>query len=151
MQGPLERRRTVAVGLMKPGNGLDRLFDMRRQPASLEVAVRHVNANRPELRPVPDSASRCKEVASLSEPGLGVYTRFQTCQRKKQGGVMPTRISDEAFEFLVARAGLSLSDAEKAELKEVCDGISAMAARVRQPRGRMAEPALTYGFAEEDL
>jgi hypothetical protein len=64
---------------------------------------------------------------------------------------MPSRISDEAFEFLIARAGLSLSDAEKAELKEVCDGISAMAARVRQPRGRMAEPALTYGFAEEDL
>ncbi len=23
--------------------------------------------------------------------------------------------------------------------------------RVRKPRGRMAEPALTYGFAEEDL
>jgi hypothetical protein len=64
---------------------------------------------------------------------------------------MPSRISDEAFEFLIARAGLSLSDAEKAELKEVCDGIAAMAARVRQPRGRMAEPALTYGFAEEDL
>ena len=64
---------------------------------------------------------------------------------------MPSRISDEAFEFLIARAGLSLSDAEKAELKEVCDGIAAMAARVRQPRGRMADPALTYGFAEEDL
>jgi len=26
-----------------------------------------------------------------------------------------------------------------------------MAERVRKPRGRMAEPALTYGFAEEDL
>jgi len=26
-----------------------------------------------------------------------------------------------------------------------------MAERVRNPRGRMAEPALTYGFAEEDL
>ena len=64
---------------------------------------------------------------------------------------MPSRITDEAFEFLVARAGLSLSDAEKAELKEVCDGIAGMAARVRQPRGRMAEPALTYGFADEDL
>ena len=23
--------------------------------------------------------------------------------------------------------------------------------RVRKPRGRMAEPVLTYGFAEEDL
>jgi hypothetical protein len=26
-----------------------------------------------------------------------------------------------------------------------------MAERVRKPRGRMAEPALTYGFADEDL
>jgi hypothetical protein len=26
-----------------------------------------------------------------------------------------------------------------------------MAANVRKPRGRMAEPALIYGFAEEDL
>ena len=64
---------------------------------------------------------------------------------------MPTRITDDAFEYLIARAGLTLTDAEKAELKSVCDGIAAMAERVRQPRGRMAEPALTYGFAEEDL
>jgi hypothetical protein len=64
---------------------------------------------------------------------------------------MPSQITDEAFEYLLARAGLSLSDAEKAELKEVCAGVAAMAARVRQPRGRMAEPALTYGFTEEDL
>jgi hypothetical protein len=64
---------------------------------------------------------------------------------------MPSGISDDALDFLVARAGLSLSAAEKAELKGVYDGIAAMAARVRQPRGRMAEPALTYGFAEEDL
>ena len=63
---------------------------------------------------------------------------------------MPSPITDQAFEYLIARAGLSLSDAEKAELRGVCDGIAAMAARVRQPRGRMAEPALTYGFAEED-
>jgi hypothetical protein len=64
---------------------------------------------------------------------------------------MPSRINDDAFEYLIARAGLSLSAEQKAELKEVCDGIAAMAERVRQPRGRMAEPALTYGFAEEDL
>ncbi|HKS89820.1 MAG TPA: hypothetical protein VJR70_10300 [Stellaceae bacterium] len=64
---------------------------------------------------------------------------------------MPTPITDDAFEYLLARAGLSLSDAEKAELRTVCDGIAAMAERVRQPRGRMAEPALTYGFAAEDL
>jgi hypothetical protein len=64
---------------------------------------------------------------------------------------MPTPISDAAFEYLLARAGLSLSEAEKAELKTVCDGIATMTERVRKPRGRMAEPALTYGFAEEDL
>jgi len=64
---------------------------------------------------------------------------------------MPVPIDNAAFEYLLARAGLTLTDAEKAELKTVCDGIAAMAERVRKPRGRMAEPALTYGFAEEDL
>jgi hypothetical protein len=64
---------------------------------------------------------------------------------------MPILINDAAFEYLLARAGLALTDAERAELKTVCDGIAAMAERVRRVRGRMAEPALTYGFAEEDL
>jgi len=64
---------------------------------------------------------------------------------------VPSDISDEALDFLLARAGLSLTAAQKAELKRVYAGIAAMAARVRQPRGHMAEPALTYGFAEEDL
>jgi len=64
---------------------------------------------------------------------------------------MPVPIDNAAFEYLLARAGLTLTDAEKVELKMVCDGIAAMAERVRKPRGRMAEPALTYGFAEEDL
>jgi hypothetical protein len=68
---------------------------------------------------------------------------------QRRGELMP--ITNDAFEYLIARAGLTLSDAEKAELKSVCDGIAAMAERVRKPRGRMAEPALTYGFAEEDL
>jgi len=64
---------------------------------------------------------------------------------------MPSEISDQALDFLLARAGLALSDAQKADLKSVYQGIAAMAARVRQKRGHMAEPALTYGFAEEDL
>ncbi len=64
---------------------------------------------------------------------------------------MPSDISDEALEFLLTRAGLRLTDAQKADLKGVYAGIATMAARVRQPRGYMAEPALTYGFAEEDL
>ena len=64
---------------------------------------------------------------------------------------MPMEISDQALDLLLARAGLILTEAQKAELKGVYAGIAAMAARVRQPRGHMAEPALTYGFAEEDL
>ena len=64
---------------------------------------------------------------------------------------MPTPITDQAFDFLLARAGLTLTDAEKADLRTVVDGIAAMAERVRKPRSIMAEPALTYGFAEEDL
>ena len=60
-------------------------------------------------------------------------------------------IGDEAFEFLVARAGLDLTPTQKAELKGVYAGLAAMAARVRRPRGRMAEPAAVYNFAEEDL
>jgi hypothetical protein len=64
---------------------------------------------------------------------------------------MPAKMTDDAFEYLIARAGLNLTEAEKAELKTVCDGIAAMAERVRKTRGIMAEPALTYGFAEEDL
>jgi hypothetical protein len=64
---------------------------------------------------------------------------------------MPSEIAGEALEFLLARAGLELSEAQKADLKKVYAGVAAMAERVRQPRGIMAEPALTYGFAEEDL
>jgi hypothetical protein len=51
-------------------------------------------------------------------------------------------ISDAAFEFLLAQAGLHLSKEQKAELKEVYGGLAAMAERVRKPRGHMAEPAL---------
>ena len=64
---------------------------------------------------------------------------------------MPTDIPDEALDFLLARVGLDLTDAEKAELKTVYAGIAQMAERVRQPRGRMAELAHVYNFTEEDL
>jgi hypothetical protein len=63
---------------------------------------------------------------------------------------MPSEINDAALDYLLARAGLSLTEAQKAELKTVYAGIAAMAERVRKPR-RMAEPAHAYGFAEEDL
>jgi hypothetical protein len=64
---------------------------------------------------------------------------------------MPDDIGDEAFEFLLARAGLDLTEAQKTELKGVYAGIAAMAERVRKPRGHMAEPAHVYDFTEEDL
>jgi hypothetical protein len=60
-------------------------------------------------------------------------------------------IKDEAFEFLLARAGLRLTDEQKAELMTVYPGIAEMAERVRKPRGRMAELAHIYDFTEEDL
>jgi len=60
-------------------------------------------------------------------------------------------IKDEALEFLLARAGLQLTDEQKAELMTVYAGIAAMAERVRKPRGHMAELAHVYNFTEEDL
>lgn len=60
-------------------------------------------------------------------------------------------LGDEALDFLLARAGLSLTQEQKDELKRIHAGIAAMAERVRKPRGRMAEPAFVYEFAEEDL
>ena len=64
---------------------------------------------------------------------------------------MPSQISDAALDFLLAQAGLSLTEAQKADLKSVYPGLADMAERVRQPRGRMAELAHVYEFAEEDL
>jgi hypothetical protein len=60
-------------------------------------------------------------------------------------------MTDEALAFLLARAGLVLTPEQKAELKSVYAGLAAMAERVRSPRAHMAEPALIYAFAEEDL
>jgi Asp-tRNA(Asn)/Glu-tRNA(Gln) amidotransferase C subunit len=60
-------------------------------------------------------------------------------------------ITNEALEFLLARAGLQLTDEQKAELMTVYSGIAEMAERVRKPRGHMAELAHIYNFAEEDL
>ena len=60
-------------------------------------------------------------------------------------------LDDAALDFLLARAGLSPTVAQKTGLKAAYPHVAAMAERVRKPRGRMAEPVLTYGFAEEDL
>ena len=64
---------------------------------------------------------------------------------------MQSEINDAALEYLIARAGLDLTDEQKAELKTVHAALAALAERVRKPRGRMAEPAQRYGIAEEDL
>ncbi len=64
---------------------------------------------------------------------------------------MPSEIGDEALDFLLASAGLELNPEQKADLKTITESLAAMKARVRQPRGRMAELAHTYGFTEEDL
>lgn len=60
-------------------------------------------------------------------------------------------IDDAALEYLLARAGLAPTDAQRAGLKVAYAHVTRMAELVRKPRGRMAEPALTYGFAKEDL
>ncbi len=64
---------------------------------------------------------------------------------------MPAEIANEALDFLLARAGLDLTDAEKAELKRVYPSLAQMIERVRKPRGRMAELAHVYNFTEDDL
>ena len=60
-------------------------------------------------------------------------------------------LTDQALDYLLRSAGLTLTDAEKAELQMVHDGLAAMKARVRQARGPMAELAHAYGFNAEDL
>ncbi|HVZ10203.1 hypothetical protein [Rhodopila sp.] len=64
---------------------------------------------------------------------------------------MPPTLTDPALAYLLAAAGLDLTDAEKADLVGIHDSLAAMKARVRQKRGHMAEPAHTFGFNEEDL
>jgi hypothetical protein len=60
-------------------------------------------------------------------------------------------IDDAALDYLLARAGLAPTDVQRDGLKAAYMHVASMAERVRKPRGRMAEPVLTYGFAEEDL
>ena len=64
---------------------------------------------------------------------------------------MPAGILDEALDFLLARSGLALTAAQKAELKSVYAGIAGMAERVRKPRSHMAELAHVYNFGPLDL
>jgi hypothetical protein len=60
-------------------------------------------------------------------------------------------LDDAALDYLMARAGLSPTAEQKAGLKAAYPTIAAMAANVRRPRGRMAEPGLIWRYGEEDL
>jgi hypothetical protein len=64
---------------------------------------------------------------------------------------MPSELTDAALDFLLARAGLVLTPAQKTEIKSVYANLAEMAVRVRKPRGHMAELAHIYNFADEDL
>ena len=64
---------------------------------------------------------------------------------------MKPLLTDPALEYLLQSAGLTLTEAQKADLKTIHDDLTAMKARVRQKRGSMAELAHTYGFTAEDL
>ncbi len=64
---------------------------------------------------------------------------------------MPPTLTDPALDYLLAASGIALTEAQKQDLKTVHEALTAMKARVRQPRGRMAELAHTYGFTAEDL
>ncbi len=63
---------------------------------------------------------------------------------------MPPILTDPALDYLLASAGLELTEAQKADLKTIHEALTAMKARVRQPRGRMAELAHTFAFTPED-
>ena len=64
---------------------------------------------------------------------------------------MPPTLTDPALDYLLAAAGLRLTEAQKADLKTIYHSLAAMRARVRQPRGPIAELGHTYGFTAEDL
>ena len=64
---------------------------------------------------------------------------------------MPPKLTDESLNYLLDAAGLDLTAEQKADLASIHEALTAMKARVRQPRGRMAELAHTFGFTAEDL
>ena len=64
---------------------------------------------------------------------------------------MTPDLTDDALDYLLASAGLTLTAAQKADLKTIHADLAEMKARVRKPRGPMAEPALGFGFGAEDL
>lgn len=60
-------------------------------------------------------------------------------------------ISKDDFAVLLARAGLTLPEAQAEDLRAAYRHVKAMADRVRTPRGREAEPAHIFVFPPETL
>ncbi len=60
---------------------------------------------------------------------------------QQKGTLMSDSITDEQFEFLLSKAGLSLTAEQKATIKATYPFIAAMTARNAKPRSRMDEPA----------
>jgi hypothetical protein len=59
---------------------------------------------------------------------------------------MTPKITEAEFATLVKRAGLTLSDAQKAEIYKAYGYVETMIEQVRTPRGREAEPAHIFVF-----
>jgi len=64
---------------------------------------------------------------------------------------MPPKLTAESLDYLLDQAGLALTPEQKADLASIHDALAEMKQRVRQPRGRMAELAHSFGFTKEDL
>jgi hypothetical protein len=60
-------------------------------------------------------------------------------------------ISKESFAVLLDRAGLTVPEAEAEELRAAYFYVKEMAARVRTPRGREAEPAHIFALPHPEV
>ena len=67
-------------------------------------------------------------------------------ENPEKADVMAAQISDQALDFLLARAGLDLTPAQKADLKSVFPALAEMAERVRKPRGQWRNPPMSMGL-----
>jgi hypothetical protein len=61
------------------------------------------------------------------------------------------KLTDDALDYLLDSAGLTLTKAQKEELQTLQEDLAAMKARVRQKRGHLAELSHVYNFTAEDL
>jgi hypothetical protein len=57
---------------------------------------------------------------------------------------MTDTITSDQFDYLAARAGLTLTPEQKTEIMGTYHYVAAMVERNRKPRGRMAEPAHVF-------